>query len=541
VGYLSAHLVSLVLGFLLLLRIDRALWFFGDEWDFIVDRGLHHPALSIWQPHNEHWSTLPILLWRLLYTIDGLHSYWLYLVPALLCHVAIAHLAWRRMVREGADQLLAVLIALIFILTGAGAENTTWAFQIGFIGSVLFGYLAVETLDTSNWSLWRDIVASALLVASLMCSTIGDSMVVVVSIILLRSRGIRRTLPVIIPPICIYLVWYGVVGRHAVAADHVTGTTFTEVPTYLWTGLSSALGGIFGYVDAGSALMIGALLWLTLRGREIYERRPVVFGCTAGVLSFFLLAGLGRVGLGASEATASRYAYVAFALLIPLIAAILTEGARAHAPGRWILSLLLCGVLLSNIATLRTFAETRATQVQAEKVDVLTTATLLADGAKSLTLAPVQFDGNLGPQAMIRLVREGILPRVSVSETQTLDDEAAMGVALSANPISLHPFKLLGNSESTILHTVPGCSSFLSTGPTPQIELQVTGSGSSGRLTTTPGASLTWTLVPAAGPAGIGVTEPVGPAGVDYLEDVYSSAYLVLTLPESGEVTICGL
>ena len=76
--------------------LDRNLWFFGDEWDFLTRRGLHGASFSIWAPHNEHWSVLPILLWRAIYSLAHLSTYWPYLVPLLLAHVAVVHLVWRR-------------------------------------------------------------------------------------------------------------------------------------------------------------------------------------------------------------------------------------------------------------------------------------------------------------------------------------------------------------------------------------------------------------------------------------------------------------
>src|SRR3984885_4210852 len=76
------HALCLVAGLAVLLHENAHLWFFGDDWEFIVNRGLHHPIHSIWQPHNEHWSTLPILWYRLLFTLFGLH-YFPYILSAI--------------------------------------------------------------------------------------------------------------------------------------------------------------------------------------------------------------------------------------------------------------------------------------------------------------------------------------------------------------------------------------------------------------------------------------------------------------------------
>src|SRR5215211_433357 len=64
----------LVVAFVLLLAIGRYRWFTHDEWDYLAGRdGGDIENLLI--PHNEHWSTLPILTFRILFRFVGLQSY----------------------------------------------------------------------------------------------------------------------------------------------------------------------------------------------------------------------------------------------------------------------------------------------------------------------------------------------------------------------------------------------------------------------------------------------------------------------------------
>src|SRR3954468_2055543 len=64
---LTVHVLVLVGGFSALLSCTRGQWFYGDEWDFLGHRGLAGAERSLWAPHNEHWSTGPILIYRGLY------------------------------------------------------------------------------------------------------------------------------------------------------------------------------------------------------------------------------------------------------------------------------------------------------------------------------------------------------------------------------------------------------------------------------------------------------------------------------------------
>jgi len=62
----------------------RRLWFFGDDWEFMLHRGLTgHPDYGLFYPHNEHWSTLPILVFRSLYAVFGARRYMPYARSAL--------------------------------------------------------------------------------------------------------------------------------------------------------------------------------------------------------------------------------------------------------------------------------------------------------------------------------------------------------------------------------------------------------------------------------------------------------------------------
>jgi hypothetical protein len=51
-------------------------WFFTDEWEYITPNlpGMGRLGLFV-PPHNEYWSTSPILVYRGLFAAFGLHSY----------------------------------------------------------------------------------------------------------------------------------------------------------------------------------------------------------------------------------------------------------------------------------------------------------------------------------------------------------------------------------------------------------------------------------------------------------------------------------
>lgn len=75
------------------------------------------------------------------------------------------------LLRRRVGPFVATLLALPLLLLGGGAENLFWAFQTGFAGSVMLGVWALVFIERPGRR--GAIVASALLIGSLMSSGIG--------------------------------------------------------------------------------------------------------------------------------------------------------------------------------------------------------------------------------------------------------------------------------------------------------------------------------------------------------------------------------
>ena len=142
------------------LALSRSLWFYSDDWAFLLRRGtvtedVDAGRLGLWEPHNEHWSTGPILIYRALFEVFGLRHYTPYLVPVLLAHVALVLLAYRLLIRFGVRRWVAFAVATMLAFNGAGAENILWPFQIGFVGALALGFGALWLYDRYDVSGWR--------------------------------------------------------------------------------------------------------------------------------------------------------------------------------------------------------------------------------------------------------------------------------------------------------------------------------------------------------------------------------------------------
>jgi hypothetical protein len=539
VGPGVVHLATLGAGLVLLVVVDRHLWFFGDDWNFIADRGLHHPSQGIWQPHNEHWSTLPILLWRALFSLFSLGSYWPYLLPVLLAHVAIAHLLWRAGTKEGAGRWVATACVAIFVGFGAGAENLTWAFQIGFVGSLLFGWAAVLLVSRRRSPL-NEAAIAALLAASLACSTVGDAMLVAAAVVLLCRRGWRAAVRTLAMPATGYITWYLLAGKNGTSGDHIGTATFLGLPRYLWDGLSGSLGSAVDLRPAGSVLLAILLAWLVVSFGSLRRRSPSVLGGVAGALAFFLLAGLGRYGQPGP--TASRYVYVCIALLLPAVMAGATDLTQwARQPLKLVALLVGAMVLALNVHLLVSYAGHRTSFVLRNKQQLLDIATMLAGGTPSLDRQPVPFDPDLNTDTLIRFVRDGTLPHAALTAPARLEAEVGLEVGSFPQPpaSARGRFELRGMSKPGISRRAGTC---LEIDPAVrEVALSPLGSPAVFEMRSAPSKQFNVFLVSNPDQQAPGAVLTTEPDGITYVVDLVPGELLIVSLPSNGATTLCGL
>ena len=253
-----------------LLWYTRRQWFTEDDWEFIHRLIPGAGKLGLFVPHNEHWVTLPLLVFRGLFAVVGLRSYVPYLAVLLALHVITAHLMWRIMLRAGADALLATAVAAVFLVLGTGAENLDWAFQVGFVGSLAAGLGMVLAAQGPGP---RHLVAAWLLgVASLMCSGLGPIMVVAAALTALLVFGWRRALLTASVPMVVFAAWWLVVGRNP-PTPPVPHGALGSVPDYVFTGITSAAADISGLAFVGALLLVPLAWWLAVRARPCPGRQ----------------------------------------------------------------------------------------------------------------------------------------------------------------------------------------------------------------------------------------------------------------------------
>lgn len=354
---LLAHVGSLFVAAGLLFFLNRHRWFMWDEWVFFAQI---HPWLLagdwkdfLFAPYVSHWVTVSNLLFELAYRIGGTHNYWVYLVAPISAHLGVTTLVRLAMRRAGVGPWAATLLVLPLLLTGAGAGNLTFGWQIQFVGAVFFGLAQLLVSDHDGPIDGRDLAGVGLGLLGLMCSAVSLAMVPVVGINLaLRSRW-RAAAVAVLPLAAAFVVWFVAIGHHG--TPRPPAFELAQLPLFVWTGVSATLDGLTGIVGVAPLIVVGGVVLAVRKG--ILPRQPryaLPWAMAAAPIFLFLLAGYGRVGAGIAYAAESRYVYIGIACFLPLLSVIVMRYAEA-APLRWVVAAVLVWSLVFNVAGMYLF------------------------------------------------------------------------------------------------------------------------------------------------------------------------------------------
>ena len=398
----------------MILLCGRGSWFTADDWDFFSTRTAGD-AGDLFRSHFQHWTTVPILVYRLLWSLVGMHSYVPYQTLVILGHLTVVALLRVIMRRAGVRPWVATIVASVLVFFGAGAENILVAFQISFIGSLVFGLTQLLLADHDGPIDRRDWLGLLAGLAGLMCSGAAIAMTVIVGFAVILRRG-RRGWPIAFfhtaPLALVYFLWsrFSPKGQSA-AAYH--SQSIAQVSKFVVNGIKAAFGGLertpaLGAV-LGILLLVGlGLAWRMYGRQELRRGAAPLIALLAGAVVFLVMTGLVRAGqppllvgtrgTGPARARESRYVYLTAALFLPAVALALDTIIR-----RWrrlaipVLALPLIG-LPANFRQLQNYSPFYVT-LPYERQSILSLArSPLAD---DFTHSPL-------PAPFLRLIPEGL-------------------------------------------------------------------------------------------------------------------------------------
>jgi hypothetical protein len=538
-----AHYASLVVAFLGLLWYTRRQYFSEDDWEFINRLLPGDNRLGIFVPHNEHWSTLPLLVYKGLFAVVGVHSYVPYMAVLLALHVLTAHLLWRLMLRAGADVWISTAVTAVFLVLGSGADNITWAFQIGFVGSLAAGTGMV--LAVLGRTPRRLALAWLLGVISIMCSGLGPIMVAVATLSVLLRCGWRRAALTALVPAVVYASWWLVFRTTTTTPG--SAHALLDLPNYVFTGITSAAAGITGLRFVGALLLLPLAAWLLLRARQRGDDAALV-AMALGTPIFFVVVGLGRVALGVDEAKATRYVYITAVLLLPAVAVALSAAARRHVALLAVVGLGVVAAGYHNAHTLVAAVRDLTTARQHAEARILTAAQLVHGTVEVFGGSPEPATApDLTWPDLVQLVDLHDLPATIPLSPDALDRATvaanvemttSTGAGIPSGPTSIGALR-----ATKVAPVVDGCAQVSGTtvAVLPRVLLGF-GGASSVLVRAQAGSVVTVYLFI---PLSDGIASPphpvtIGASGSAYLDVSAPGAKAVVELPPGGG-TICGL
>lgn len=324
IGYVAVALPLLLFG------LGDYHWFFRDDWAFLAARdggsldGLFHP-------HNEHWTTVGVVVFRLLYSTVGLHSYLPYQAVVVTAHLSVVVLLRVVMRRAGVDPWIATAAATSFVLFGPGSQNILDAFQIAFTGALAFGLAHVLLVDHDGALDRRDALGVGCGALAIMCSGVGVAMVAVVGVVALFRRGLLIAAVNTVPLGVMYVVWWLV--EQPLREDLFGRPSLTALIDWVISGEIGAFVAIGHFPAVAAALALLMVLGLvgvavSTRGDRLRGRLLLPCALLGGGVLFSVISAQGRWWQGPDFARISRYVYLGAALALPAIAVGADELAR---------------------------------------------------------------------------------------------------------------------------------------------------------------------------------------------------------------------
>lgn len=524
--------------------LARDLWFFGDDWDFLMNRGTV-PGVDkgFFAPHASHWSSGPIVVYRVLFELFGL-QYLPYALTTLAIHLGITVVSYALLVRHGAGRWVAVVVALLLAFMGTGAEVQLWIAAHNHSASLLLGLLAVLVQSRRSGGAVVLLGSWLLGLGAVMFSATGVSAVFLVAAYVAIARGLWAAIRFTSVPAAVFLLWYLTIGRDGAPAPLDDPWQYLQLPSYVWTGLTTGLTNITGIPGSGAFLAV-VLIAVPFVVRNVPRglRHLAWAGIFAAIFQL-VLVGWGRLLFGGELAGTGHYAYITAVFLAPAAAAALGALSRLTVEPAWVpvalVTVLLAGYFVNGLHDVRVFHDHHAAMSSTWRERLLGIRDAMADGERVLTTDYSDLDwvnADIDPDLVTsERIRSALPPRAASPEGR-LDAEQFFMVRVSNEDQGLFAPAFLDLTSGFLSPAMPGpgCHEYTAVESSPVVQLatqegnQIGVTSDSTRITTQllrgehEGGSRTWTV-------------EEGPV---YIASSAKDAVLKVTFNAPGKYVIC--
>jgi hypothetical protein len=537
--------VGLLLWTALFVRLARRLWFTGDDFNFLLHRSISlggdHGLLV---PHNEHWSTIPIVAFRLNYAIFGMHHYLPYAILPIGCHILISLLLFTLLRLSGVTPWSAVLAALVAVFTigAAGAENTLWDFQVGFLGSCVFGLLALTLFVSGRWGAIGAALGVVALVLSLMSSGMGLVMVLWCGVFRFMRHGLKVAVATVALPALVYVAWYVAYGRGNIGAQPVK---LSVAPIAAMHGLGFIWSSATSIPNSGPVVLLGlvAVVALPRLGEPLFT---LAASGMVTVVGAYLLLGYSRSAFGVDATLRSRYAYFGLVLTLPALGAgvdLLARRLRSRPPRVGAIAWVTAATVVLAVGSAQATRAARAERVVVaeNRARIVAAAQLVESGSPVLRSMPMPaMNPDIDVASLKKSSVRAALPDVEPGPLARLYVAANLQVDVRASTFGFPPAPrttwsppVVGRSGRS--RESPGCVGYDLAGET-SLELPLDGQPVQVRVATS-GSGFT-TLLSAGSLQSQPTQWSARPGVAVYVASTARDATLKIVLP-AGRATLC--
>ena len=327
----------------------------ADEWKWALYRRSNTIGTFL-TPHNEHFSLVPLVIYRLLFATVGISNYAPYRAMVIAGHLGCVVLVYVYAVRR-VGSFLALCAAVLILFLGPGWQNMMWPFQIAWLISLGAGIGGMLLLDRDDR--FGDVGACVLIGVSLASSGVGIAIALGLAVELAVGRRRWRDAWILGFPLLLFGLWWL---RYQQATP---ASPIHTVPGFVADSAASALSALVGLAgnvvtpqQSGTLLRWGrpleilalvALIWRLVAMRRVPPRALTLITM---VLSFWVITGLGRGLLGPTSVFPSRYLYIGGALIV-LLAVELARDVRVRWPAGVIVACVVASAAVVNVGILR--------------------------------------------------------------------------------------------------------------------------------------------------------------------------------------------
>lgn len=338
----------------MLLVLTRNLTFFQDTWDILMNRR-EFDADSLLRPHNEHIVLLPVAIEQFFLHVFGMSSalpeYLLMIAMTLVAAVLFFVYARRRV-----GDWLALMGTALLLFVGPAWSDLLWPFELGFIGSALFGLAMLVALDREDTT--GDVIACVCLAIAAGFSSLGISFMAAAAVHLFqhrRDRGWGRAWFVAIP-VLLFGLWY--LGWGHDAENHMSLRNVLDSPRYVVEGMAISLESLLGLsqapiegppatvLDWGEPLLLGAIALVVVQQIRRPGFSPGFWPVLAATATNWFLTAFNYIP--GREPSTGRYMYAA-AVFALLLAVELLRGVRFGRKALTIMGVVTLAAVASNI------------------------------------------------------------------------------------------------------------------------------------------------------------------------------------------------